>query len=73
MLIVVPLKDEYVWKLIFLHGFQALGVEHSPLEDWYSKLVPRAIEDGGMYGGWGSYMPQGWNHKWGHLEKSSPE
>jgi hypothetical protein len=22
MLIVVPLKDEYVWKLIFLHGFE---------------------------------------------------
>jgi hypothetical protein len=33
MLTMVPIKDEYVRKLIFLHAFKLLGVEDNLLKD----------------------------------------
>jgi hypothetical protein len=33
MLTMVPLKYEYVWKLIFLHALKLLGVKNNLLKD----------------------------------------
>jgi len=38
-------------KVNFPTWTQALGVEDSLLEDQYSKNMPKANEDGAMYGG----------------------
>ncbi len=62
-----PLKDKYAQKLIFLHG----------LKPWVQKIVYQRTNIPKMCQGlmkmmeWSSYMPQGWNLKCSHLEKSS--
>ncbi len=68
MLIVAPMKEKFVRKLVFMHG----------LNPWVCKIVyqkldildtnVKAYDDGGVHGGWRPSMPQGWIQEWGHLE-----
>jgi len=50
---------------------QALGAKDNLPKDKYFRDVPKANEDGGVYGGRNSYTTQGGNRKQGHREESN--
>lgn len=57
MLIMVPLKEEYTGKLIFLRNSKPWGVKNCLLEDRHPKHLPQFDEGGGVHRKQWPFMP----------------